>query len=128
MSDSPDQGFQQPHTANPVLHAQLEAQVGYFSTLSRQGYDLLARVSELNMQLAREALDDAIATGQQLAGCSDPLQLGAVAMRGLQPAGEHLRNYQQQIMHALAEAQSRMGQAPPLVVATPPTGSTRRRS
>jgi len=122
MSDSPD-----PFTANPVLHAQLEAQVGYLSTLSRQGYDLLARVSELNMQLAREALDDAIATGQQLAGCSDPLQLGAVALRGMQPAGEHLRNYQQQMMTALAEAQSGLGQAPPFVVIAPPAGSARRR-
>ena len=122
MSDSPD-----PFTANPVLHAQLEAQVGYLSTLSRQGYDLLARVSELNMQLAREALDDAIATGQQLAGCSDPLQLGAVAIRGMQPTGEHLRNYQQQMMTALAEAQSGLGQAPPFVVIAPTAGSARRR-
>lgn len=122
MSDTPE--FL---NANPVLHAQLEAQVGYLSTLSRQGVELFARVSELNMQLAREALDDALSTGRQLAACSDPLQLGAVAIRGMQPTGEHLRNYQQQMMAALVDAQARLGQDPPFAVTAPPDGGTRRR-
>lgn len=113
--------------ANPALHAQFEAQVGYLSTLSRQGVELFARVSELNMQLAREALDDALATGQQLASCSDPLQLSAVAMRGMQPAGEHLRNYQHQMMAALVDVQARMGAGPPFAITAPPDGGTRRR-
>lgn len=112
---------------NPVLHAQLEAQVGYLSTLSRHGVELFARVSELNMQLAREALDDALATGQQLASCSDPLQLSAVAIRGMQPAGEHLRNYQQQMMAALVDVQARIGSSVPISITAPPDGSTRRR-
>lgn len=114
--------------AHPALHAQLEAQVGYLSTLSRQGVELLARVSELNLQLAREALDDALSTGQQLAACNDPLQLGAVAMRGMQPAGEHLRNYQHGMMAALVDAQARLGQGPPLAVKAASANSTRRRN
>jgi len=122
MSELPER-----FNTNPALHAQLEAQVGYLSTLSRQGVELFTRVSELNMQLARETLDDALATGQQLASCSDPLQLGAVAIRGMQPAGEHLRHYQQQMMAALVDAQSRLGSAPPFSIAAAPGDGTRRR-
>ena len=123
MSDSADLS-----TLNPALHAQLEAQVGYLSTLSRHGVELLTRVSELNMQLARQSLDDMLSTSQQLASCSDPMQLSAVAIRGMQPAGEHLRNYQQQMMAALADVQARLGQAPLFSVSTPPAAAARRRS
>jgi phasin family protein len=98
-------------SANPALRAQFDAQVGYLATLSQRGCDLVARLSELNMQLARQTIDDVIDTGRQLAACSDPFQLGATAMHGWQPVGEHLRNYQQNLMGVLADAGAGLGQA-----------------
>ena len=96
--------------ANPALRAQFDAQVGYLATLSQRSCDLVARLSELNMQLARQTIDDVIDTGRQLAACSDPFQLGATAMHGWQPVGEHLRSYQQNLMGVLADAGAGLGQ------------------
>lgn len=96
--------------ANPALRGQFDAQVGYLATLSQRSCDLVARVSELNMQLARQTIDDMIDSGRQLAACSDPFQLGATAMHGWQPVGEHLRSYQQNLMGVLADAGAGLGQ------------------
>lgn len=97
-------------SANPALRAQFDAQAGMLATLSQRSYDLFARVSELNMQLARQTIDDVIDTGRRMAGCSDPFQLGAAAMHGWQPVGEHLRSYQQNLMGVLADAGAGLGQ------------------
>ena len=97
-------------SATPALRAQFDAQAGYLATLSQRGCDLLARLSELNMQLARQSVDDLIASGRQMAACSDPFQLGAVALHGWQPIGEHLRSYQQNLMGVLADAGAGLGQ------------------
>jgi phasin family protein len=97
-------------SANPALRAQFDAQAGMLATLSQRSYDLFARVSELNMQLARQTIDDVIDTGRQMAACSDPFQLGATAMHGWQPVGEHLRSYQQTLMGVLADAGAGLGQ------------------
>lgn len=96
--------------ANPALRAQFDAQVGYLATLSQRSCDLVARLSELNMQLARQTIDDMIDSGRQLAACSDPFQLGATAMHGWQPVGEHLRSYHQNLMGVLADAGAGLGQ------------------
>jgi phasin family protein len=97
-------------SANPALRAQFDAQAGVLATLSQRSYDLFARVSELNMQLARQTIDDVIDTGRQMAACSDPFQLGATAMHGWQPMGEHLRSYGQNLMGVLADAGAGLGQ------------------
>ena len=104
---------------NPALQAQIDAQAGMIATLSQRHVDLLARVSELNMQMARQTLETALDTGRQLAACTDPLQLGAIAMHGWQPLGEHVRSYQQNMMGMLAEAQAGLANAP--VFAAQPT-------
>jgi len=97
-------------SANPALRARFDAQAGMLATLSQRGYDLLARVSELTMQLARQSIDDVIDTGRQMAACSDPFQASATAMHGWQPMGEHLRSYQQNLMGVLADAGAGLGQ------------------
>ena len=97
---------------NPALQAQLDAQVEMLTTMSKQTYELVARLSELNLQMARQALDTALETGRQLAACTDPLQLSTTAAHGWQPLGEHVRNYQQNLMGTIVDAQSRLFGAP----------------
>jgi len=86
--------FPDTATANPALRAQLDAQVHLIASLSRRSADLFTRISELNLQLARQSLDTALDTGRQLFACADPAQLASTAMQGWQPLGEHVRNYQ----------------------------------
>jgi phasin family protein len=103
---------------NPALKSQLEAQVGLLGALSVRGVDTMQRLSELNMQLARELVDDTLGACLEALSCNDPVQMAATAMRRLQPSGEHLVHYQQQLMGVFADAQANLPlpaapQAPP---------------
>lgn len=101
-----DQFPQMAPAGNPALQSQLEAQVGFFNTLSLRAVDTLQRVNELNMQLARQLLDNGFATCRAMLACRDPAQAAAVAMHGLQPSGERLRDYQQSLFGVMARAQA----------------------
>ena len=91
--------------ANPALRSQFDTQVGLLAQLSQRNYDLFERLSALNLQMARQAIDDAIDTGRELAACTDPFQMSATAVHRLQPAGEHFRSYQQELFNVLANTQ-----------------------
>ena len=96
---------------NPALKSQLEAQVGLLGALSLRSCDTLQRVSELNMKLARELLDDGFAACRDLLSCKDPMKAAATAMRALQPAGERLGLYQHKLFGVFAEAQANLPSA-----------------
>lgn len=93
-------------TVNPALPAQLAAQVGLVASLSQRSVDLFARLSELNLQLTRRALDTTLETGRALLACTDAAQLASTAMHGWQPLGEHVRTYQEGLMGVLATSQA----------------------
>ncbi|MGF6275441.1 hypothetical protein ABIB38_003839 [Massilia sp. UYP11] len=114
------QGPFSPQLATPLqaqLAAQLGTQVGALATLSQHSHELLARVTELNLQMARHLVETALDTERQLAACTDPLQLAPTAMRGWQPLGEHVRAWQQGLMGVMAEAQTGLGHAAALAPA-----------
>jgi hypothetical protein len=90
-------------SANPAaLRAQLDTQVDFLTQLSRHAFDTLGQISELNVQATRQLIDDTIALGRALSSCSDPFQMAAAAMRGVQPMAEHLRSWQGSFMGLFA--------------------------
>jgi phasin family protein len=91
--------------ANPALRSRFDAQVGLLAQLSQRNCDLFERLSALSLRMARQAIDDAIDTGRELAACTDPFQMSATAVHRLQPAGEHFRSYQQELFNVLAHTQ-----------------------
>lgn len=91
--------------ANPALRSQFDAQVGLLAQLSQRSCDLFERLGALHLQMARQAIIDAIDTGRELAACTDPFQMSAAAVHRLQPAGEHFRSYQQELFSVLANTQ-----------------------
>ncbi|SFB91775.1 phasin family protein [Massilia yuzhufengensis] len=93
---------------NPALKLQLDAQVGFLGALSLRTVDTLQRVTQLNMQLARELVGDSFAACHEVLDCQDPSQVAAVAMRRLQPSGEHLVHYQHGLFSVMAEAQAKL--------------------
>ena len=100
------------------LVTQLDAQISLLATLSQRSHALLARLSELNLQMTRHFVETALDTGRQLAACTEPLQLAPTIIHGWQPLGEHLRVYQQGLMGVVAEAQTGLGHA---AAPAPPT-------
>jgi hypothetical protein len=77
-------------TDHPALQAQLNAQVDFFTQMSRHAVDAAGQIGELNLRMMR-----------QMAACKDPFQMGAVAMRETQPTVEHLRAWQGELMTML---------------------------
>jgi phasin family protein len=95
----------QTYTNNPALRGHLESQVNFLTELTQKTYDSIRKLSELNMHLAQQMIEDSMNMGRSMMQCSDPFQMTSTAMNGLQPATEHLRTYQQQLMGVLAGAQ-----------------------
>ncbi len=94
--------------SDPALRSQLDAQVGHLNALSLGAVDTLLRLNHLNMQLARQLAEVGFATCRELLSCQDPAQAAAVALHGLQPSGERLRDYQQGLLGVMAEARARL--------------------
>jgi len=90
---------------NPAMKSHLENQVTFMTELTQKTYDSIRKLSELNMHLAQQMIEDSMNMGRSMMSCSDPFQMTSTAMNQIQPATEHLRTYQQQLMGVLAGAQ-----------------------
>ncbi|NHZ95288.1 phasin family protein [Massilia sp. CCM 8734] len=92
------------YSNRPSMRSPFETQVHFLTELARAGVDALRRLSELNLQLARQLNDDAINATRALVSCNDPFQLAAVTARAAEPALDHLRSYQRQLGDVLSGA------------------------
>jgi phasin family protein len=90
---------------NPAMKSHLENQVNFMTELTQKTYDSIRKLSELNMHLAQQMIEDSMSMGRSMMSCSDPFQMTSTAMNQIQPATEHLRTWQQQLMGVLAGAQ-----------------------
>lgn len=95
----------QPFTDNSALRSQLESQVDLMTAFSSKAVDVVRQLSELNMKLARQTMEASIYSSRELLH-SDPALWMQTLMKQMQPAGERWRNYQQQLMKLLADAQA----------------------
>ncbi|MGZ8338192.1 MAG: phasin family protein [Telluria sp.] len=96
---------------NPALRSHVETQVNFLIDLTHRSYDAARKLSELNLQLARQLIEDSVETSRQVLACTDPFQVTALAMRRAEPLGQHLRAYQQQLMALVAGSQSELTHA-----------------
>lgn len=94
---------------NPALRSQLESQVNFLTELSHRTYESVRKVSELNMHYTQQLIEDSMNLGRELMNCSDPFQMTSTAIGQLQPATEHLRNYQRDLMGVLSGVQAELG-------------------
>lgn len=92
------------YSSRPPMRSPFDTQVHFLTELARAGVDALRRLSELNLQLARQLNDDAINATRALVSCPDPFQLALVAARASGPAIGHWRRYQQQLGGVLSGA------------------------
>lgn len=92
-------------SATPAIQSGLDAQVVFLTDLTHRSYDAMRKLSALNLQFAQQMIQDATDASRNILGCSDPFQVGATIAKAAQPATEHLRNYQQQLLGILSGAQ-----------------------
>lgn len=91
---------------NPALRSNFETQVNFFTELAHRGFDVSRTLSELNLRLGQQLMEDAIDTSRQMLACSDPYQMGALAIKRIEPFTQRLRAYQQQLVALVAGAQA----------------------
>lgn len=96
---------------NRALRSHLETQVDFMNEFSQKALDSLRQLSEMNLKLARQTIEGVLHSSREMLSCSDPAQMTQVAMKQLQPAGERLRTYQQQLMTVMAGAQAEFAHA-----------------
>lgn len=104
------------YSNRPTFQPGIEAQVNFMTELTRKTSDSLRKLGELNLQFAQQLLQDSFEASRRMLACSDPFQLAATAVNATQPAVEHLRSYQQQLVSMLSGAQFDLSRsAEPLV-------------
>lgn len=101
----------QSPASNPALRSHFDTQVNFFTELAHRNFDSVRQLSELNLRLGQQLVEESITTGRQMLSCSDPYQASTFALRRMEPVAQHLRAYQQQLMTLVAGAQAGLTQA-----------------
>ena len=93
------------YSSNSAMRSGIDAQVNFMTELTRHSYDAVRKLSELNLHFAQQLMQDSVAATRQVLACSDPLQMPSTIASAAQPAAQHLRSYQQQLIGMLTGAQ-----------------------
>ena len=81
------------YSRTPAMQSHLETQINFMTELTRKSYDAIRKLSELNLQLAQQLMEDSTNAGRQMMSSRDPFQMSSVAFTQLQPITEHLRSF-----------------------------------
>lgn len=84
------------------MKSHMEVQLSFINDLSRKMFDTAQRISQLNLNLAQDLVQEANTTNSHLVGARDVAEFASVATTQLHPAAEKLRNYQQQLTNVVA--------------------------
>lgn len=96
------------NSISPALKSHLEAQLNFITELSRKMFNTAQKVSELNMRLAQDMLQEISNANNQLLTARDTGELLSLAAAQMQPGADKLRQYQQQLSHLVANANVEM--------------------
>lgn len=91
-------------SVSPALKSHLQAQLHFAADLSRKFVDTAQQVSELNLRLSQEMLEEFNKTHQQVLSARAPGEFLALAVGQMRPGGDKLQHYQQQLSRVIANA------------------------
>ncbi|HEV7815195.1 MAG TPA: phasin family protein [Janthinobacterium sp.] len=82
----------------------MDVQLAFVTDLSKKLFDTAQRISQLNLNLAQELIQEAATTNHNLVAAKDVTEFASVATTQVHPAAEKMRNYQQQLTNLVANA------------------------
>ena len=97
-----------PQSITPALKSHMEVQLSFITDLSKKMFDTAQKVSELNLHLAQELIEDMTNTNHQLLAAKDASEFASVAATQIQPATEKIRSYQQRLSNLVANANAEL--------------------
>jgi phasin family protein len=89
----------------PALKSYIESQLVFMTELSIKLCDSVRKVSELNLRLAQQLIEDSVTSSRQMINTTGPVEFASAAMAAGQPMAERMRHYNQQLLSLLAGAQ-----------------------
>lgn len=92
----------------PAIRSHLEVQLAFMTDLLRKAFDAAQKISELNLRLAQELIEEMTSTNHQLMATRDATEFATIASNQIHPSVEKLRNYQQQLSNLMANANAEM--------------------
>ncbi|HEY4540746.1 MAG TPA: phasin family protein [Noviherbaspirillum sp.] len=101
--------FQQQMT--PAVQDYMNAQYAMLTDLSQRAFQSVQKINELNMEIARSAMEDSFKNAQQVMTAQDPYEAASIAASQAQPAAERLRGYQQELSTIAAKTQAELARA-----------------
>lgn len=93
------------HSVTPAIRTHLDAQLNFFSDMSKALSRSFQRMCELNIQLSQTLLEEGGIASQQLLTTDRAHDAIAVTASRAQPAANKLRAYQQHVSRIVADAQ-----------------------
>lgn len=91
--------------ANSPMRSGLDAQFSFLTEFARRSCDAMRKLSELNLQFAQQVMQDSADLSRNMLNCTDVFELAAAAAKASEPASEHLRQYQRQLIGVLSGVQ-----------------------
>jgi phasin family protein len=98
-------------TITPAVKSHLEAQLSFMNDITKRVFDTAQRISELNLHLAQNFLEEIATTNQQLLTAKDASEFASVAAAHVQPSTEKLREYHHRLNSIIANAQVDLSKA-----------------
>jgi phasin family protein len=92
----------------PAIRSHMEVQLAFLTDLFRKAFDTAQKVTELNMRLAQELIEEMTSANHHLLATRDATEFASVATTQIHPSIEKLRNYQQRLSNVLANANVEM--------------------
>ena len=86
----------------PALRSQFDAQAALLDQVAHHAFDTVKQLSELNLRTTRQMVEHGIRLGRALSACTDPLQMGTLAMREIPPAADAWRSWRGSLLNLLA--------------------------
>jgi phasin family protein len=89
----------------PSAKAHMESQFNFMAELSKQMFNTMQRINELNIQVVQSVMQDALTGTREVVGAQNPYEAFSIAAGQVQPATEKIRAYQQHLREIAARTQ-----------------------
>ena len=89
-------------SVSPALKQHMEAQLSFFTELSRKMLDSTQKIMELHLNLAQELIEESNRSSHQLMQAKDASEFASLITSQIQPTTEKLRNFQQHLSSLVA--------------------------
>lgn len=86
----------------PAMKSHMEVQLSFINDFSRKMFDMAQRISQLNLNLAQDLVQEANTVNHHLVAARDAAEFASVASTQLHPIAEKVRGYQQQLTNVVA--------------------------